>query len=196
VARNIVAGLKRVDPRSAATYDTNLKRFEDQIMRRTFGDELIDMLGAETIFDLARGHRFWGFARGQSYGGRPLTSYLGGWLAEGAAYRESRIACYHKNWAYFSARFLVECAMFVEPKPGIPPSPGHVRKVIDFIERESIPVLLAANYFSRGAGVPALIVAEHVAGQEGVDDYFALVDLWVSRLAEAYEAPSGEERHP
>lgn len=204
VARNIVAGLKRVDQPNGATYDANLQRFEDRIMRRTFGDELIGILGAETLFDLARTHQFWDFARRQRYQERPLTSYVGGWLAEGAVFRDSRIVCYHKNWAYFSARFLVECAMFVEPKPGIPPAPGHVRNVIDFIKQAHIPVLLAANYFSRGqvervasrAGAQAVIVPEHVAGEEGVDDYFALVDLWVSRLAKAFEVSGAERSHP
>lgn len=173
-------------------------------MRRTFGDELIGILGAETLFDLARTHQFWDFARRQRYQERPLTSYVGGWLSEGAVFRDSRIVCYHKNWAYFSARFLVECAMFVEPKPGIPPAPGHVRNVIDFIKQAHIPVLLAANYFSRGqvervasrAGAQAVVVPEHVAGEEGVDDYFALVDLWVSRLAKAFEVSGAERRHP
>jgi ABC-type Zn uptake system ZnuABC Zn-binding protein ZnuA len=203
IARNIVEGLKRADPQNATTYDANLKSFEDRILRRTFGDELVDLLGAQSIFDLARSYEFWDFARSQSYQGRPLTSYLGGWLAEGAPFRDRRIVCYHKNWAYFSARFLVECAMFVERKPGIPPSPGHVRQVIDFIKREHIPVLLAANYYSRGqvervasrGGIQALIVPEHVAGAKGVDDYFALIDLWVSRLAQVFQA-SATRGHP
>jgi ABC-type Zn uptake system ZnuABC Zn-binding protein ZnuA len=112
------------------------------------------------------------------------------------------MVCYHKNWAYFSARFRVECSMYVEPKPGIPPTPGHVREVIDFIRDERIPVLFAANYFSRSqvervaarAGVSALIVPEHVSGVEGIDEYFPLVDVWVTQLAEAFR--NANVRHP
>ena len=110
--------------------------------------------------------------------------------------------CYHKNWAYFSARFQVPCAMYIEPKPGIPPSPGHVARVIDFIRRERIPILFAANYFSRTqvervasrAGVQAVIVPEHVDGEQEVTDYFELIDVWVTRLAEGYRA--AEPVHP
>ncbi|MGD2134810.1 MAG: metal ABC transporter substrate-binding protein [Gemmatimonadales bacterium] len=199
IARNIVAGLKRVDPDGAAVYDANLAGFETRILRRLFGDQLVELLGQETLFDLARGHEFWDFVSDQSFQGRPLIEYVGGWLAEAAPLRDRRMVCYHKNWAYFSARFRVECAIYVEPRPGIPPSPGHVRDVIEFIARERIPVLFAANYFSRRqvervadrAGIRAIIVPEHVGGSDEATDYFALVDLWVTRLANAIRASEG-----
>ena len=194
VARNITAGLRRVDAANAATYDANLARFEERVMRRLFGDELIEMLGIETLYQLAESGRFWEFAEEQSLGGKPLTEYVGGWLAKAAPFRNRRMVCYHKNWAYFSARFQIECAMYVEPKPGIPASPGHVRDVIEYIRTESIPVLFAANYFSRAqvervasrTGAVALIVPEHVGGDEAVEDYFTLVDTWIDNLAAAF----------
>ena len=196
IARNIAAGLKRIDPENAAAFDRNLADFEARIMNRLFGEQLVEMLGAEIIFDLARTYSFWDFAEEQSFQGRPLTDYLGGWLAAAAPFRDRPIVCYHKNWAYFSARFKTPCAMFIEPKPGIPASPRHVRDVISFIRSENIPALLAANYFSRTqvervaarTGAAAVIVPEHVGGAEGADDYFAIFDLWISRLAEAFGA--------
>lgn len=194
IARNILQKLRQVDPDHAAAYEERTRDFEDRILRRTFGDRLIELLGKETLFDLARNYTFWSFASEQRYEGRPLTEYLGGWLAEGAAFRGQSMACYHKNWAYFSARFRIDCAIYVEPKPGIPPSPGHVRNVIDFMRDQNIRVLFAANYFSRSqvervasrTGAVPIIVPEHVAGAEGIDGYFELIDLWVTRLAEVY----------
>jgi ABC-type Zn uptake system ZnuABC Zn-binding protein ZnuA len=194
IARNIVAGLKRVDPGNGPTYDANLEDFEQRVLERLFGEQLIELLGAETILPLARNYQLWDFLESQTYDGRPLTAYLGGWLAQAESFRDSRMVCYHRNWAYLSARFKIDCAMYIEPKPGIPPSPGHVRQVIDFIETENIAVLFAANYFSHSqvervasrANVKALIVPEHVEGAQGIDDYISLVDLWISRLAAAY----------
>lgn len=201
IARNIAAGLKRVDPEHASEYDANLADFEARVLQRLFGDEIIELLGAETLLNLARGEEFWEFLSGRSYQGKPLADYLGGWLAEGAPFRGRRMVCYHRNWAYFSDRFQINCAMYVEPKPGIPPSPGHVEDVMEFIERENIEVLFAANYFSQRqvervasrTGVTALMVPEHVAGEEGVDDYFALIDTWVRRLAQSFTQRSA---HP
>ncbi len=201
IARNIAAGLERVDGEGAETYRENLREFEDEVLRRLFGAELVEMLGGETLFGLARAGQFWRFAGGREYRGRPLADYVGGWLALGEPFRGREMACYHKNWAYFSARFQVDCAIYVEPQVGIPPTPRHVREVIAFIRDRSIPALLAANYFSRSqiervaerTGARAVVVPEHVGGAPGADDYFALVDTWVAGLAEAFGAAADDE---
>ncbi len=203
IARNILATLRNLDPGNAATYEAKARDFEDRVMRRLFGNQLIDMLGAETILRLARNYEFWNFAASQSYQGRPLTEYVGGWLAEAAPFRDRRMACYHKNWAYFSARFRVACAIYVEPKPGIPPTPGHLADVVQLMRDELVGVLFAANYFSRTqvervasrTDARAVIVPEHVAGSEGVDTYFDLIDSWVSGLAEAFLALDPRRDH-
>ncbi len=199
IARNILAGLRRVDPGRIARYEENARDFEERTLRRLFGDRLVDMLGGGTLFSLARANQFWRFAEGQTFQGRPLTDFVGGWLAQGAPFRGKRMVCYHKNWAYFSARFEVECAMYVEPKPGIPAAPGHVRDVIAFIRENSIPVIFAANYFSRRqvelvasrSGARPLIMAEHVDGAPGVTTYFDLFDAWIPCLAAAFGDTGG-----
>ncbi|NIR45116.1 MAG: zinc ABC transporter substrate-binding protein [Gemmatimonadetes bacterium] len=203
IARNILVGLKRVDPDNSATYEANFERFEDRVLRRTYGDEFVDLLGAETILQLARTYALWEFAIGQTYEGRPLSEYVGGWIGEAAPFRDRRMACYHKNWAYFSARFRVECALYIEPLPGIPPSPGHLNHVITTMQEEHIPVLFAANYFSQRqvervasrTGARAVVVPEHVDGAEGVDTYFDLIDRWVTELAEAFVGLDRRREH-
>jgi ABC-type Zn uptake system ZnuABC Zn-binding protein ZnuA len=201
VARNIAAGFKRVDAENAANYDTNLTDFEHRLMVRLFGEELVEIMGEDVLFDLAAGGRFWSFAENQELGGKPLLDYLGGWLLEAAPFRDQRIVCYHKNWIYFSTRFRVECAIYVEPKPGIPASPGHVRDVIDFIRDNDIAAILAANYYSSNqveqvasrTGAAGVRVPFHEEGEENVNDYFTLIDTWVSRLAQAFrEQASGD----
>jgi ABC-type Zn uptake system ZnuABC Zn-binding protein ZnuA len=195
--------LKRVDRENAATYEANYQAFEDRVLRRTYGDEFVDLLGAETILPLARNYSLWEFAADQTYEGKALTEYMGGWMAAAAPFRDRRMACYHKNWAYFSARFRVECALYIEPKPGIPASPGHLNDVITTMREEQILVLFAANYFSQRqvervasrTGARGVIVPEHVEGAEGVDTYFDLIDLWVRELAEAFLASDRRREH-
>jgi ABC-type Zn uptake system ZnuABC Zn-binding protein ZnuA len=204
IARNILRTLRTVDPANAATYAANADDFEDRVLRRLFGDQLVDILGSDALLQLAREYKFWEFAQAQSYQGRPLTDYLGGWLAEAAPFRDRRMACYHKNWAYFSARFRVECAIYVEPRPGIPPTPSQIRNVIEVMRDESIPVIFAANYFSHAqiervasrTNARAVIAPEHVAGVDGVETYFDLVDTWVSSLATAFLAVDRRRDHP
>jgi ABC-type Zn uptake system ZnuABC Zn-binding protein ZnuA len=205
IARNILDGLRRVDAPHVATYEANLKTFEDRILRRLFGDRLVEILGGATLFELANEGRFWDFAERQRFQGTPLTEYLGGWLAQAEPFRNQKMVCYHKNWAYFSARFRVACAMFVEPKPGIPPSPGHVGEVIAFCRRESIRAIFTPNFYSKSqvdriatrTGAAAVLVPLHEGGEAGMDDYFSLVDTWVTRLAAAFRSrPAHPEDGP
>ncbi len=195
VAGNIAEGLKRVDPDGAAVYDSNLADFEQRLDEATYGAELVTILGAESLDPLARQGKLIDFLRSKDYQGEMLIERLGGWLGRGLTFRGRQIVAYHKNWVYFTELFGLEVGDYVEPKPGIPPSARHVKALIDHIRSEDIEVLLAATYFSHSqvetiaerTGCRAVRVPLGT-GIEGADDYFQLVDLWVNRLAEAFES--------
>jgi zinc/manganese transport system substrate-binding protein len=196
VARNITTGLKRVAPDRAATFDAGMARFTDRIHRRLFGDRLVDALGGETLEQLALNGNLMSFLESNQYEERALTALLGGWLGAAAPFRGQRMICYHKNWAYLEERFQITCADYVEAKPGIPPTPGHVADLIQRIQQEGIGVLLAASYFDRNkvetvarrGGARLVRVPLAPGAQEGVDDYFQLVDMWVDGLAAAFQS--------
>lgn len=193
VARNIATGLKRAAPEHAAAFDRNVARFTERIHRRLYGDRLVEMLKGPTLEALDRQGRLIPFLRETAYEDAKLIDFLGGWHAAAAPFRGRDVICYHKNWAYFETRFGVECAEFVEAKPGIPPTPGHVAGLIDLMRTEGIDVLLAANYFdgskvravARRAGATAVIVPLQPGGRDAAS-YFDLVDIWVGRLAAAF----------
>ena len=85
------------------------------------------------------------------------------------------MACYHKEWAYFSRRFDVTASTYIEAKPGIPPTPGHVQEVIALMKQRKMPVLFASNYFDRNqiqqvaqrTGAQAVVVPENTTGRAG-----------------------------
>ena len=109
--------------------------------------------------------------------------------------RGRQIIGYHKNWAYFAERFGVRVAGYVEPKPGIPPTPRHVEEIIDLIQNQGIRVILTANYFdpakpriiAERTGARVVTVPLYSTGEPGVDSYEALIDTWLGRLLEAFE---------
>jgi ABC-type Zn uptake system ZnuABC Zn-binding protein ZnuA len=191
-AADVEAGLERVDPEGAAVYKANLAAFDRRIDEALYGAELVTILGAETLDPLARQGTLIDFLRGRQYQGRPLLDRLGGWLGRGLAFRGAKIITYHKNWIYFTDLFGLDVVDYVEPKPGIPPSARHVKELIETIDREGVKVILAANYFDRQqietiaerTGCTAVIVP--LGPGDDAPDYFALVDLWVDRLAAAY----------
>lgn len=200
VARNITTGLKRVAPGRAASFDEGLATFQDQIHRRLFGDRLVDMLGGPTLEQMATNESLLGFLAGNEFEGHPLLEALGGWMKQAEVIRGQQVICYHKNWTYFQDRFGLVCADFVETKPGIPPTPRHVARLIDLMQNEGIGVVFAASYFdgnkvetvARRGDAESIIVPMYNGARPGLDDYFDVVDLWVGSLAAAL----GASGHP
>lgn len=194
IARNILTGLQRVSPEQAELFAGRERDFETRVLEATMGADLVRILTPATAYSLLQGDKLDDFIRTQQYQGRPLADRLGGWLKQAQPFRGKEMACYHKEWAYFSHRFQVTCAEYIEAKPGIPPTPGHVQAVIALMKQRKIPALFASNYFDRNqirqvaerTGARAVVVPENTGGAPGVDTYFQLVDTWVSGLAAAF----------
>jgi ABC-type Zn uptake system ZnuABC Zn-binding protein ZnuA len=192
VAENIATGLRKVAPQHADLFNANLKRFKDEIDRRLFGAELLAVLGSKTLCSLAEKGKLHDFLSGKSYRGRPLVGLLGGWMKQALPLRGKKIVSYHKNWGYFAKLFGIEVIGYMEPKPGIPPSPGHVASLIEKIRREKVRVLFDANYFDTGkikfvaekAGATPVIVALGTGGEPGMETFFDQFDIWIKRLLE------------
>ena len=198
IARNILTGLKRVAPENADFFTAREKDFEDRVYRALYGDELVQILSGATLVDLDRQGKLFEFLEGHKYQGASLTTRLGGWLKQGAAFRGKEVACYHKEWDYFSKEFGLPCFDYIEPKPGIPPTPGHVLEIINAMRQRKIQVLLSTNYYDRNqvqevaqrTGAKAVIVPSNTGGAPGVNTYFDLVNLWITELARAFGGPS------
>jgi zinc/manganese transport system substrate-binding protein len=196
VARNILAGLKRVSPANGTYFEERERDFELRILRALYGEELVRIVTPDALFDLGRTYRDWEFLQNTRYQGQPLISRLGGWLKHAQPLRGREMVCYHKEWSYFSARFGIACVEYIEAKPGIPPSPRHVQAVIQLIRTRRIPVIFSPNYYDRNqireiaarTGATGVIVPAQVDGAPGVDTYFDLVDNWIRELTGAIAA--------
>ncbi|RMG42568.1 MAG: zinc ABC transporter substrate-binding protein [Acidobacteria bacterium] len=193
IAANIEAGLERVDPDGAAFYRDRLAAFRARIDEALYGKELADLLGGEVLDPLAEQGRLIEFLQRERYDGHPLIDSLGGWLGRALPLRGKKIIAYHKNWIYFTDLFGLQVVDYVEAKPGIPPSSRHVHELIREIETGGIRVLLSATYFApdkpraiaERTGCRVVRVPLEPGGQEA-PDYFALIDLWITRLLEAF----------
>lgn len=205
IGRNILRGLQRASPTDAAQMERRYMAWRERVLQALVGEEIVRLLGADAVFDLAVKGNLWSFIQNQSFEGRPLADRLGGWLKEGQAFRGRDMVCYHKEWDYFSRRFDVRCAAFVEPKPGIPPTPGHVAELMRMIRGAGIPVVFSANFYDQShvrriaerTGAAAVVVPANAAGAPGTDTYIDLVSTWVRELATAFRAADARAgRHP
>ncbi len=200
VARNITTGLKRVAPDRAAVWERGLAAFTDAVYKRLFGDALVGLLGGPTLEKLSRSGNFYDFLGKTPYQGKPLIDRLGGWLGTAQAFRGKDLICYHKNWAYFEDRFEVKCVDYIEAKPGIPPTPGHVADLIQLMKKQGIQVMIAATYFGQQkvatvanrAGAKYVMMPMEPGDQPGEGTYFDMVDRWVNGLATAFHSVSSQ----
>jgi zinc/manganese transport system substrate-binding protein len=194
IARNILTGLKRVSPENAEYFTTREKAFEDRVYRALYGDELVGLLSGQTLADLDREGKLFDFLNQRRYQGAPLANRLGGWLKQGQIFRGKEMACYHKEWDYFSREFGIPCVDYIEPKPGIPPTPKHVRELIELMQQRHVRVLLSPGYFDHNqirevaerTGAKAVIVPSNVGGAEGVNTFIDLINTIVTSLAQAF----------
>ena len=199
IGRNILTGLRRLDPANADYYEERFAAWRESLMRAYVGDELVELLGTELLVDMDREGELWPFLNSQSYQGRPLIERVGGWLRQTMPIRDQEMICYHKQWSYFTRSFGVKCVEYVEPKPGIPPTPRHVARVIRTIGDRNIPVLLAVSYYDRDqietvaerTGAKAVIVPLSVDAAPNTETFIDLMSLWVNELTRAFP-----ERNP
>ncbi|NOX37168.1 MAG: zinc ABC transporter substrate-binding protein [Calditrichaeota bacterium] len=201
IAENIASGFINLRPELAEYFQQRLQAFKEEIDRRMFGDVLVRLLTGEVLTRLTIQHKLIPFLQDKKYRGRPLIDYLGGWMKAMLPLHHRKLVAYHKNWAYFRDVFQLEIIGYVEPRPGIPPSPRHVEKLIQQMRQQDVRVILAANYFSqkkvqeiaRKVHGVAVVVPLGVGGTPEVQNYFQLIDYWVDQLTEGFQkAYSGE----
>jgi zinc/manganese transport system substrate-binding protein len=194
-ARNIASGLIKNDPEGKQLYLRNLEKLEDELDRRLFGEQLVKILGGDTLCSLAEKGKLVPFLRSQRHQGKPMIGLLGGWTRKMLPLYGAEIVTYHKNWVYFFKLFGLEEAGTVEPKPGIPPSARHVAELVKLMRERKIRILLAANYFpqhevrdiAEKVNAEPVVVPLYVGGAAGIKDYFDLIDHYVNSLVLAGE---------
>jgi zinc/manganese transport system substrate-binding protein len=106
------------------------------------------------------------------------------WLTLAADLEGLEIVTFHNSWPYFTKAFNIQVAGFVEPKPGINPTPSHIAKIIELMKARDIKIIGVEPYFSRRApdtiarltGATVVTLPPSVGGAKGAVDYFTLFD--------------------
>lgn len=124
---------------------------------------------------------------------RELEEAIAEWTTRAEPLRGARIVAFHKQWEYLVDWLGFEIIDYIEPQPGIPPSPKHLAALNRSIPAEGVRFILAANFvepksaekIAKDTGIPLLIVPASVRGEDGIDTYFDLFDLVVNRISSA-----------
>jgi ABC-type Zn uptake system ZnuABC Zn-binding protein ZnuA len=118
------------------------------------------------------------------------------WLAEMKPYAGRKIVTYHRSWPNFAEHFGLNVVGYVEPRPGIPPSPQHTVELIGMMKRDGVKVIAVEPYFdlktpnavARETGGQVVVLTPSVGGEKEITDYFKLFDYDIAKLKQAFDA--------
>lgn len=111
-------------------------------------------------------------------------------------YKGTEVVTYHNSWPNFLKRFGLKAAGYIEPKPGVPPSPSHTVDLVNLMISRKIPVILMEPYFDERTprsvadktGATLLKFIPSVGGVPQAKDYVSLFEYDVKILADALAA--------
>lgn len=117
------------------------------------------------------------------------------WDAETKSFRGRKVVTYHNSLPNFARHFGLNVVGFVEPRPGIPPTPSHTLDVINMMKRDNVKVIMVEPYFdrktpdsiARETGGTVVEYLPSVGGVKEVTTYFQLFDYDIALLTKAFE---------
>jgi ABC-type Zn uptake system ZnuABC Zn-binding protein ZnuA len=117
------------------------------------------------------------------------------WQAQMKPYAGRKVVTYHRSWPNFAEHFGLNVVGYVEPRPGIPPSPQHTVELIGQMKREGVKVIMVEPYFdlktpnsiARETGAQVVVLMPSVGGEKEITDYFKLFDYDIAKLKKAFD---------
>jgi zinc/manganese transport system substrate-binding protein len=121
---------------------------------------------------------------------KKLDENIAEWDTKMKKVKGKPIVFFHSSWIYFADQYGIKIAGYVEPKPGIPPTPSHNAELINLIKKAGVKTIVMENYYSDAApnqiaqitGVKVLKVPVGLFGIEGIDSYFKMMDYIVDQI--------------
>jgi len=118
------------------------------------------------------------------------------WDEEMKPFHGRKVVTYHRSWPNFAKHFQLDVVGYVEPRPGIPPTPSHTIELIGLMRRENIKVIMVEPYFdlktpksiASQTGGQVLVALPSVGGEKEVTDYFKLFDYDIALLTKAFRS--------
>jgi zinc/manganese transport system substrate-binding protein len=121
---------------------------------------------------------------------KQLDAKITEWTKKMSKVKGEPIVFFHSSWIYFADQYGIKIAGYIEPKPGIPPTPSHNADIINLINKGKVKIILMENYYSDAApnqisqitGVKVLKVPVGVYGMEGINSYIQMMDYIINQI--------------
>ena len=115
------------------------------------------------------------------------------WQTDLAKIKGKPVVAWHTSWRYFAEYTGMTIVGFMEPKPGVPPSPAHLAGLIQTMKQTGARVIVMEPFYDRRTadfvasktGAKVLVLPPSVGGARGLDDYIQLMTNNIRQLAAA-----------
>ena len=102
---------------------------------------------------------------------------------------------YHNEWVYLMNFAGLEMKHFLEPKPGVPPSPKQVEFLVNYMKANQIGAIVQASYFpteagqeiSKRTGAKLVLLSQNVGEVPEASDYLSMLDHNIIKIIEAHQ---------
>jgi zinc/manganese transport system substrate-binding protein len=117
------------------------------------------------------------------------------WAPALARLKGKPVIAWHTSWRYFAEYTGLNIVGFMEPKPGVPPSPSHLAGLIMTAQRTSAKAIIMEPWYDRKTadlvasktGATVLLLPPSVGGQKGLDDYISTMRNAIEMVANAIQ---------
>lgn len=112
------------------------------------------------------------------------------WQKKIEPFKGTRVVVYHESWVYLLDWLGFEKVAALEPKPGIPPSAGHVASILREIENQNVKFLLQEIYhptslsrrFAKKGRVKLIVLPSMTGAEKNTDSVFDKLDTIINKL--------------
>jgi zinc/manganese transport system substrate-binding protein len=116
------------------------------------------------------------------------------WQADIAKIKGQPVVAWHTSWRYFAEYTGMNIVGFMEPKPGVPPSPSHLAGLIQTMKQTGAKAIVMEPFYDRKTadfvasktGAKVLVLPPSVGGAKRLDDYIQLMTYDIHQLAAAF----------
>ena len=113
------------------------------------------------------------------------------WAPLRAKIRGKPVVAWHTSWKYLAQYTGMNIVGFMEPKPGVPPSPAHLAGLINTMRRTGAKLIIMEPFYDRKTadlvaartGAKVLIIPPSVGGIRSIRDYIGLLRYDIEQLA-------------
>ena len=122
-----------------------------------------------------------------------LDEKIAEWKKLCADCKGQEVISYHKDIAYFADFLGIKAEQYIEPKPGIPPTPKHLEFLEGYVQANHIKAIVMPTYYPKDAaeklsqrvGAKVVTICQNVGEVQGTEDIFSFFEYNFKQISEA-----------